>query len=65
MKIGQTIIVKAWGKFEEEKMTCVGIYGDPTFNALGYEFDNGMKLLDVELEQNFDLWNSRNGYEII
>lgn len=65
MNIGESIIIKAWRKFPERRMTCIKIYGDPIFNAIGYEFDNGIKLLDIELENNFDLWNNRNGYEIV
>lgn len=65
MKVGQTIIIKAWKQFEEKKMKCVGIFGDDKIGVIGYEFDNGMKLMDIELENNFDLWNARNGYEII
>lgn len=65
MEVGQTIIIKAWKQFVEKRMKCIGIFGDAEMGAIGYEFDNGMKLMDIELENNFDLWNTRNGYEII
>lgn len=64
MNVGDTIIVKAYNNFPEFRMKCIGLYGDTELGAIGYEFDNGMKLLDIELENNFALWNSRNGYEI-
>ena len=65
MLIGQTIIVKAWKNFEEMRMKCIDVFGNPELGCIGYRFDNGMELLDLELQNNFDLWNSRNGYEII
>ena len=63
--VGQTLVVKPWKNFREIRMTCVGAVFDEKYNAMQYEFDNGMKLYDIELEANFCLWNSRNGYEII
>ena len=63
MKIGNTITVKAWGKFEERKMTCISIKNDSLFGDV-YVFDNGMELDEISLLSNFNLWASRNGYEI-
>lgn len=58
LNVGNTIIVN------NKRMTCVEI---TTHEILGnlYKFDNGMELYELELQNNFDLWNSRNGYEII
>lgn len=48
-----------------ETMTCVKVEFDEAFDQNAYTFDNGMKLLDIELFQNFDLWATRGGYVII
>lgn len=55
---GNTIIVN------NEKMTCVGITEHAIFGKC-YEFDNGIKWYELELLNNFDLWNSRDGYKIV
>ena len=65
MNIGETIIVKAWKNFPEEKMTCIGISEDPVIKEKIYKFDNGMELFSMDLESNFRLWKNRNGYEIL
>lgn len=64
MKIGTVIIVKAWGKFSEKVMTCVGTETDKQYGNR-YVFDTGLKLSESNLKSNFALWESRNGYEII
>lgn len=65
MNIGETIVVHAWGNFPESQMTCIEVFGNTELNAIGYKFDNGIELMDIELQNNFDLWNSRNGFHII
>ena len=65
MNIGETIIVKAWKNFSEMRMTCIGISEEPVIKEKIYEFDNGFKLFNSDLENNIKLWNSRNGYEIL
>lgn len=62
---GKTIVVNPWKNFGIRKMTCVKVFFDAKMNDFQYEFDNGMKLYGIELQANFDLWNSRNGYAII
>lgn len=58
LKVGNTIIVN------NERMACVEITNHKILGNL-YKFDNGMELYELELQNNFDLWNSRNGYEIV
>lgn len=65
VQVGQTIIVKEWGSFPEMRMTCVNISYDAKYCLPRYEFDNGMELSDFELQGNFDLWESRNGFDIV
>lgn len=64
MKVGETIIVNAWGKFGGMKLTCTEIGSHPVFGT-EYVFDNGMRLYELELENNLELWKLRGGYKII
>ena len=65
MKIGATIIINAWGKFPERTMKCVGIKYDEKYKADRFVFDNGVEWTESNLQANFELWKSRNGYRII
>lgn len=65
MKIGTVIIVNAWGNFDAKTMKCVGIKYDERRKGNVFVFDNGIEWTESNLQSNYALWESRNGYKII
>lgn len=65
IKEGVSIVVNAWGKFPKHTMKCIGVEHDEKYKTNRYVFDNGIKWTESNLQSNFELWESRNGYQII
>lgn len=65
--VGKTIVIHAWGQFSEKKMVCTGI--DTSEYAYGdnyrFVFSDGIELDKAHLLNQFKLWDSRNGFDII
>lgn len=64
LNVNDVVIVNPWKNFHGMRMTCTNVYTDAVIGMPVYEFDNGMMLFDIELENNFDLWSRRGGYRI-
>lgn len=66
LNVNDVIIVNPWKNFPEERMTCIEVIENENkvFGDL-YKFNTGICLYELELQNNFDLWNSRNGYKIV